>query len=197
MTRIQKISLVGVLIFLSMAFTAYVFYKKDVAPPQQVELPPSTTEAATGEFVASQEPLAHPRTPPQSNLEYHNNTYHFSLFYPQGLVKVEYAESNGGHTITFEKQSGGYGFQIYIVKYRDTTISKERFRLDVPSGVMQNPTDVFIDGVRGTMFLSTNSVMGDTREVWFIRGGYLYEVTTYRELDNWLAQIMKTWVFVY
>jgi hypothetical protein len=32
-----------------------------------------------------------------------------------------------------------------------------------------------------------NSVMGDTREIWFIHGGFLYEVTTYKQLDSWLA----------
>jgi hypothetical protein len=43
------------------------------------------------------------------------------------------------------------------------------------------------------MFFSQNPVMGETREVWFIKDGYLYEVTTYRELDSWLSQIMATW----
>jgi hypothetical protein len=37
--------------------------------------------------------------------------------------------------------------------------------------------------------------MGDTREVWFIHGGFLYEVTTYKQLDSWLAPIMQTWQF--
>ena len=40
------------------------------------------------------------------------------------------------------------------------------------------------------------SEWGDTREVWFIHGGYLYEVTTYKELDIWLAGIMRTWKFI-
>jgi hypothetical protein len=38
--------------------------------------------------------------------------------------------------------------------------------------------------------------MGDARELWFIRDGYLYEVTTYKPLDTWLADIMKTWQFL-
>ena len=37
---------------------------------------------------------------------------------------------------------------------------------------------------------------GDWREVWFIRRGFLYEVTTYKELDSWLADIMRTWKFI-
>ena len=38
--------------------------------------------------------------------------------------------------------------------------------------------------------------MGDAREVWFIKNGFLYEVTTYKELDAWLASIMQTWKFI-
>jgi hypothetical protein len=45
------------------------------------------------------------------------------------------------------------------------------------------------------MFFGSNSVMGDTREIWFIHGSFLYEVTTYKELDSWLAPIMQTWQF--
>jgi hypothetical protein len=46
------------------------------------------------------------------------------------------------------------------------------------------------------MFYGSNSVMGDTREIWFIHGGFLYEVTTYKELDSRLVPIMQTWQFI-
>jgi hypothetical protein len=62
--------------------------------------------------------------------------------------------------------------------------------------VYLQPTDVIIDGTQGTMFFGNNSVMGDTREVWFIRGGFLYEVTTNKELDTWLAGVMRTWKLI-
>ena len=61
---------------------------------------------------------------------------------------------------------------------------------------MQSPTDIIVDGTRATMFFGNNSIMGDTREVWFIHGGFLYEVTTYKEFDTWLAGIMQTWKFI-
>ena len=40
--------------------------------------------------------------------------------------------------------------------------------------------------------------MGNTREVWFILGGLLYEVTTYKQLDTEGNKIgiMQTWRFV-
>ena len=61
---------------------------------------------------------------------------------------------------------------------------------------MLQPTDVIVDGAHATMFFGNNAIMGDTREVWFIRGGFLYEVTTYKELDTWLGGIMRTWKFI-
>ena len=45
------------------------------------------------------------------------------------------------------------------------------------------------------MFYGSNSVMGDTREIWFINAGLLYEVTTYKQLDTWLVPILQTWQF--
>ena len=38
--------------------------------------------------------------------------------------------------------------------------------------------------------------MGDTREVWFINNGFLYEVATYKNLDAWLAELMSNWKFL-
>ncbi len=75
-------------------------------------------------------------------------------------------------------------------------VSAERFRLDESSGVIKQPTDIIIDQVRATMFFGSNSAMGDTREVWFVHNGYLFEVTTYKDLDAWLSQIMATWQFL-
>ena len=61
---------------------------------------------------------------------------------------------------------------------------------------MKEPKEVMIAGARGTMFYGHNPTMGDTSEVWFIRGAYLYEVTTYKELDTWVAGIMQTCKFI-
>jgi len=78
----------------------------------------------------------------------------------------------------------------------DAQITEARFKLDELSGIRSNPTDVMVDGARGTMFFGSAPRMNDTREVWFVKDGYLYEVTTYKELDSWLAQIMRTWKFI-
>jgi hypothetical protein len=56
--------------------------------------------------------------------------------------------------------------------------------------------DIQIDGATAAAFYSTNEALGETREIWFIRDGYLYEVTTLRSLDPFIEEIMKTWKFI-
>ena len=90
----------------------------------------------------------------------------------------------------------GEAFQVYVTPYADKQVTSQQFTLDEPSGVKKDAKDVMIGGVRGTMFFSTNTSLGNTREVWFIKNGFLYEVTTYQELDAWLSQIMTTWKFL-
>jgi hypothetical protein len=38
--------------------------------------------------------------------------------------------------------------------------------------------------------------MNDTREVWFIHGNFLYELTTYKGVDAWQTQAIQSWHFI-
>jgi hypothetical protein len=156
-------------------------------------LPASAPAASEGTTTGSHPP-AH--TPPAGKQEYRNEQYRFALFYPQGLAVQTYDEGNGASTITISNSDESQSFQIFIVPYDKTQVDQARFKLDEPSGVISQPTNIQIAGVSAMMFLGSNSIMGDTREVWFIRGGYLFEVNTYKDLDSWLSQIMQTWVFI-
>ncbi len=129
-------------------------------------------------------------------LAYQNAAFHFGLLFPDNLQAIEYKEQDRAVTVTFQDTKTDQGFEVYVTPYADQQITAQRFKLDEPSGVMQSPTDIIVDGTRATMFFGSNSIMGDTREVWFIHGGYLYEVTTYKEFDSWLAGIMQTWKFI-
>lgn len=80
--------------------------------------------------------------------------------------------------------------------YSKPQVDFERFKLDEPSGVLKDPQSVTIDSTAATIFFGQNSTMGETREVWFVHNGYLFEVTTYKDLDAWLSQIMASWKFI-
>ena len=98
-------------------------------------------------------------------------------------------------TIAFQDRNSDQGFEVYVTPYIGTQIPQTRFKADEPSGTYEQPTDNVIDGSPATKYFGKNDIMGDTREVWLVHGGYSYEVTTYKELDSWLAGIMKTWKF--
>ena len=119
----------------------------------------------------------------------------FSLEYPDDLSVLEYGSADNS-TITFEDRSGERGFQVYVVPYEGSVVTPERYRLDLESQPMTNLKEIEIDGAHATIFFSKSNLIGDTREVWFIHGGFLYEVTARKDLDAWLAEVMKTWRFI-
>ncbi|HUD03061.1 MAG TPA: hypothetical protein VMR46_03570 [Candidatus Paceibacterota bacterium] len=145
--------------------------------------------AMAGEYATSS-------TTPVGFLPFSNQQYHFSLYYPPDLVSTGQQEQGGAYTFSFQDADTNEGFEIYVTPYGDSQVSAARFKLDEPSGKMDQPTPVVIDGATATMFFGHNDVMGDTREVWFIKNGYLYEVTSFKELDSWLGTIMQTWRFI-
>ena len=136
------------------------------------------------------------RIVPAGMREYQSATYRFSLLYPENLSIKEYDEGRGAGTVTFQDASRGEGFQIFIAPYREKQITEERFLLDNPSGAMEEPVEGLLDGALASMFFSTDPLLGDTREIWFIKDGYLYEVTTLKVLDKWLEGAMLTWRFI-
>jgi len=136
------------------------------------------------------------RTPPPGQREHYNMQYRFSLLYPDTLQALQYDETKGVSTITFQSDDKKTGFQIFITPYDKPQLDTERFALDEPSGVHDEPATTTVDGVQAVTFLGHNDVMGDTSEVWVIHGGFLYEITTYRDLGDWLTQILATWRFL-
>jgi hypothetical protein len=157
---------------------------------------PTEQQSAT---VPAGTPLASPRVPPAGSLEYRNTHYHFAFFYPDSYKMKTYDEGNGATTVTVidGTDSDGTGFQIFVSPYGQRQVSAAVFKADEPSGVIKDRTNIIIAGdTQATKFFGENSIMGNTSEVWFVKNGYLYEVTTYKEYDAWLSQIMQTWRFI-
>jgi hypothetical protein len=133
--------------------------------------------------------------PPPNAKTYQSETYHFSLYYPDNLSISERPGAAGTMVLLFQNQASGQSFDIFIAPYDEPNITQARFLMDEPSGVMTAPANITIDGTAATEFFSTNPVLGASREIWFLHGDFLYEVTTPQPLDSWLLQIMQTWQF--
>lgn len=136
------------------------------------------------------------RTPPEGFKEYQNALYRFALFHLPSVEIKEFDEGGGAATVTLEDLANAQGFQIFIVPYAEATISDERFRKDIPSGVRTDEEAITLDGVPAVAFRSRDHALGETREVWVIRGGYLYEITAPRALEAWLSGVLLTWKFL-
>ena len=143
-----------------------------------------------------QEPASPTPTIPKGYKEYRNEEYHFSLQYPGDIPVKEYKEEGAAMTITFQPGNGEPGFQVFVQHNNGAQITDERFRIDEPSGVMKEPVDFTLDGTPARTFYGYDTLIGDTREIWFIKDGFLYEITTYKALDSWLTQIIQTWKFL-
>ena len=133
---------------------------------------------------------------PAGYKKYQNAKYGFSILYPETLAQKEIDEGGNASTITFQNPAEGKGFQIFVVPYSGGQISEERFRSDVPSGVRKNIEEVTVDGAKGAAFYSMDAFLGETREVWFIKNGYLFEVTTLKALEADLLEVLRTWKFI-
>jgi hypothetical protein len=166
---------------------------------------PNTSEAAAaslGDVVladsSSTASDAEPsQTVPSGYQPYTNSQFHFALDYPSNLKLHTYDEQGGGFTAVFQDPSTEEGFEVYVTPYSGTQITNKEFKLDEPSGVMQDPTNILVDGAQALMFYGYNPIMGDTSEVWFIHGGLLYEVATSKlDTEGNKVGIMETWRFV-
>ena len=184
-----------------LAGLAYLIYVQGVVrPPASGPLAASDEQTPAAGFAAGSADAgvldSTPRQAPEGMREYRDEAHHISLFYPAGLTFKKYDEGKGAATITFQNAATAQGFQIFVVPHNGTQVSKARFVQDIPSGVMESPLNVKVGGVAATSFYSTNQLLGDTAEIWLLRGGLLYEVTAPRAQAAWLSDILNTWRFI-
>jgi hypothetical protein len=145
---------------------------------------------------SSSVPTLPPPIPPDGFKEYRNDEFGFSIFYPGQFEPREFIEHGPELTVLFQSGEGEPGFQIYLAPISEDQISPERFQRDMPSGIMQEPRDLMVDGAKAVTFYGFDAKVGKTSEVWFIKDHILFEVSTYKELSGWLSDIMQTWRFV-
>ncbi len=143
------------------------------------------------------ERIATPSEPPADYVEYKNEKYGFRYYHSPQAKITEFDEGGGAMTIVQENEQKMRGLQIFVVPYLGETISDEQFKRDVPSGVRYNIENTKIGrrGIRAVTFNSFDEFIGETREVWFIFEGHLYEITTFKGFGDWLAPILQTWRF--
>ena len=129
---------------------------------------------------------------------YTNTTYGFSLEYPKGY-KVGVFEEVGGKVILIQNPQDREGFQIYVAPFDEPgPITPERIKLDLPDLRIDEPQRVVVGGgnIEALIFRGESEEFGESREVWFVYGDNLYQVTTHADLDHFIGPIMESWRFI-
>lgn len=134
--------------------------------------------------------------------------HNFSFNYPSDL-KVSNFREGEGEQILFQGENGdpaGGGaswFQIYITPWDEGEgITVDRIKQDLPDILIKEPQFVILGprqkegvGPKALIFFSQETGLGETREVWFVQEGNLYQITAYKKLDSMIGEILSTLVF--
>lgn len=113
----------------------------------------------------------------------------FTLEYPADFV-VSKTAIDGGETVVFKKPAPKSGFQIFISPYAEKAGLNSVIQAAFPDLPIEGMQEVVIgDNIHALIFWSSDPSIGKTRELWFVRDGYLFQVTAYPELDSLLAEI--------
>lgn len=97
----------------------------------------------------------------------------FSFAYPAGAsANPSAGDDSGGSTVVVEAQ-GGRQAQVAAIPFDETiSLTADRIHQDIPDMQMNNVTSATVAGAAAVSFETT-----DTRELWFVSGGYLYQIT--------------------
>lgn len=128
-------------------------------------------------------------------MRYVDETYHFSFELFSGFRAAEGTLRSGRYVITVENDTGVW--MLIVVSPFDGTVpvlTKEMIVADVQDITISNDEPFSISGVTGLLFDSTDPLWdGNARELWFVEGGYLYQLSTKREWQALLVESARSW----
>ena len=147
------------------------------------------------------------KTDPQSAplaARYENDQYGFSFSYPEGFNISDFEEGGGkvilvknvGSSVSNNSNNYENGFQIFIAAFDEPgPITKERILKDIPDMKIVGEQYIDVGGERALNFTSQDDLGGETREIWMVHGGFLYQVKGYKNFEEKMIEVLKTWKF--
>lgn len=124
---------------------------------------------------------------------YTSSSGNFSFPLISNFTISRIAEEERGETLLFKGNSEKESFQIFISPFDSgEEITVQKIKNDIPGIDLREPQAISIDGVVAVAFLSSEGNL-ETREIWFARGGKLYQISTYTDFDVEMAQILEGW----
>ena len=127
---------------------------------------------------------------------YENYDLGFGFLYPK-TFEIQEIDDKPGFTVWVQNSGNHESFQVYSIPFDEPgPITPERIKKDLPNTVIDNPQNAIIGAdkdITALIFFGHSDSIEKTREIWFVSGGRLFQVTTYADLDSFIAEIMKTW----
>lgn len=192
----KKQTIIIVAIVVVIIAVAIIFLKTNKNSPSNEE------EANINEYQQVSDSIQNTYTLTPSKEDEKNNVfvdsqYGFSFQYPKSFTATKFSDQEQTSTILVQEEGGKNGFQIFISWFDEPgPITKERVLQDLPDMKITNAENrILKNGVPALLFFSSEASLGETREIWFINGGYLYQITATKEIDSLVAQIVGTWKF--
>lgn len=130
-------------------------------------------------------------------LTYINKQFGFQFNLPEGYSGSSFTEGNGV-TVLLQNQTLGQTFQIYIQNFDETeAVTIDRIQQDVPDLTINNPLNAIIarGDIEALVFEGVSDDFGKTREVWFVKGGNLYQVIAPFEMEHTIGPIVESLSF--
>ena len=130
---------------------------------------------------------------------YSNPQYRFSFDYPSELRASAFTAPDGnGDVVVVAGNKPDDGFQILISAFDEQVnqLTAARIRKDVPDMKILQPQDVLLgtEG-KGIAFMDGTDASTAKRQIWFVAGSRLYQITAPAIFDGRLKEIMATWKF--
>jgi len=132
-----------------------------------------------------------------SYLDQYHPELPFAFAYPKDLTPSTFADGEA-EIVLLKGKEAEREVQIVIRAFDESgPLTVERIQRDLPEMVIDEPQNILIGPAQipALLFWSEGGSAGRTREVWFIQGGYLYQITGSAEMDETLAKMMETWRF--
>lgn len=124
---------------------------------------------------------------------YRDDAYGFTLSYPQGYTIGKFSQGEGDTFVI--QNTEGVGMQLVVTPFDENiTLTAERIKQDLPDLPMRDiaQTKLPSEDISAVVFKSSGGGFGDSIELWFVYGGYLYQASTYLSQLTLLENVIGT-----
>ncbi|PJE69041.1 hypothetical protein COU96_01905, partial [Candidatus Shapirobacteria bacterium CG10_big_fil_rev_8_21_14_0_10_38_14] len=175
---IPKIALI--ILAIALLFGAIYFVVSNKKSPQSEEVSNNINEYQS--VSGNEQTFTIAQSEDGENNIYTDSQYKFSFEYPKNFTATKFQEGEEGDTILVQEKESKKSFQIFISPFDEPgPLTKERVKQDLPDLIINNPEQrVLKNGAVALVFFSEESSIGETREIWFVHNGYLYQISTYK-----------------